>query len=88
MFNCDARSKNALKSVVIDGSAYDVVIYGGSPAGVAAARSAAELGKSVLLLSESGLFGGAISKMMSVAIITMICIELNRRWQSVFSLIG
>ena len=65
MFNCDARSKNALKSVVIDGSAYDVVIYGGSPAGVAAARSAAELGKSVLLLSESGLFGGAISNGVS-----------------------
>jgi hypothetical protein len=64
-FNCTALNQKVAQSSVANNSSYDVVIYGGSPAGVAAARSAAKLGKSVLLLSESGLFGGSISNGVS-----------------------
>ena len=60
-FNCAARAAAVASATVATGSTYDVVIYGGTPSGAAAALAAANLGKKVLLLSEGTLFGGAIS---------------------------
>ena len=60
-FNCAARAAAVASATVATGSTYDVVIYGGTPSGSAAALAAANLGKKVLLLSEGTLFGGAIS---------------------------
>ena len=60
-FNCAARAGAVTSATVTSGSTYDVVIYGGTPSGAAAALAAANLGKKVLLLSEGTLFGGAIS---------------------------
>lgn len=64
-FSCDKRNTKIASSVVENNSAYDVVIYGGTPSGVAAATTAANQGKKVLILSESDLFGGAISNGLS-----------------------
>ena len=41
---------------------YDVIVAGGGLTGVAAAVSAARLGKTVLLIEESGCLGGAASQ--------------------------
>ncbi len=60
-FGCADRAAAVAAATVTSGSNYDVVIYGGTPSGSAAALAAANLGKSVLLLSEGTLFGGAIS---------------------------
>lgn len=60
-FGCENLAKKVRQSQVKDQARFDVIVYGGTPAGVAAAKSAADLGKKVLILSESGLFGGAIS---------------------------
>ena len=64
-FQCGDLRQKTLASKVQDGSAYDVVILGGDPSGVAAAKSAADKGAKVLLLSESSLFGGAIANGLS-----------------------
>lgn len=40
---------------------FDLIVFGGSPAGVAGAVAAADKGASVLLLSQTGTVGGAIS---------------------------
>jgi NADPH-dependent 2,4-dienoyl-CoA reductase/sulfur reductase-like enzyme len=45
-------------SVSGDLTSADVVVWGGTPAGVAAAVAAAKLGKRVILLSESDRIGG------------------------------
>lgn len=64
-FKCDERASKIANSTVKDDSSYDVVIFGGTPSGVAAANTAASQGKSVLLLSDGTLFGGAISNGLS-----------------------
>ena len=69
---CDFANYKAQNSRVKNLSSYDVVIYGGTPSGVAAARSAAELQKRVLLLSESNTFGGAISNGLSATDVGLI----------------
>ena len=65
IFPCESANSKVANSKVTDLGSYDVVIYGGTPSGAAAAKSAAELGKSVLLLSESSTFGGSISNGLS-----------------------
>ncbi len=64
-FSCDKRATKIANSTVANNSDFDVVIYGGTPSGVAAATTAANQGKKVLILSESSLFGGAISNGLS-----------------------
>jgi len=46
---------------------YDIVVYGGSPAGVAAAVVAAEQGRRVVLLASGKTVGGAISNGLGAA---------------------
>lgn len=60
-FGCENVNAKTTKSVVADGSSFDIVIYGGTPSAAAAALTGARQGKKVLVLSESNLFGGAIS---------------------------
>jgi len=64
-FSCDKRLAKVSNSTVASNSDFDVVIYGGTPSGVAAATTAANQGKKVLILSESSLFGGSISNGLS-----------------------
>lgn len=64
-FNCQQLRSKSSRAFVANGSNFDVIVYGGSPAGVAAAKAAAQMGQKVLMLSESGLFGGAISNGVS-----------------------
>lgn len=64
-FSCEKRATKIANSTVTNNSDFDVVIYGGTPSGVAAATTAANQGKKVLILSESSLFGGAISNGLS-----------------------
>lgn len=63
--SCDKRATRIANSSVSNNSDFDVVIYGGTPSGVAAATTAANQGKKVLILSEDSLFGGAISNGLS-----------------------
>jgi hypothetical protein len=64
-FSCEKRADKIARSTVANNSDFDVVIYGGTPSGVAAATTAANQGKKVLILSESSLFGGSISNGLS-----------------------
>ncbi len=64
-FRCSELKSKPKALASLPNQSYDVVIYGGTPSGSAAARAAAELGKSVLLLSETSLFGGSISNGVS-----------------------
>jgi hypothetical protein len=57
----------ALLAMVMGAKAYEIVVYGGSPAGVAAAVAAAEQGRSVALLASGKTVGGAISNGLGAA---------------------
>ena len=48
-----------------NGSPFDLVVYGGTPSGVAAAYTAAKQGKSTLLISADETIGGAMSNGLS-----------------------
>ncbi len=60
-FGCDTVGASLDQRSARDGGEFDVVVYGGTPSGAAAARAAAELGANVLIVSDSDLFGGAIA---------------------------
>ena len=47
--------------IQISSSTYDVVVIGGTPAGVAAAIAAGRAGKSVILIEQSPVLGGVHS---------------------------
>src|SRR6478672_4449855 len=42
-------------------STYDIVVIGGTPAGVAAAIAAGRLGKSVIIIEQAPVLGGVLS---------------------------
>ena len=80
------------KSVDIKHSV-DVVVAGGGPAGVSAAFSAAMCGKNVLIIEQSGTFGGSsmlcnVPELMnfddgeSLLLSKKICRELRSAWNN------
>jgi hypothetical protein len=60
-YGCDVVASSLDTRTLTDGQRFDVVIYGGTPSGVAAARAAAARGRSVLVVSAESTFGGAIA---------------------------
>jgi hypothetical protein len=60
-FGCDTVAGSLDGRTLTDGQRFDVVVYGGTPSGVAAAHAAAARGRSVLIVSAESTFGGAIA---------------------------
>lgn len=60
-FGCDSVGAKLDDRVLTNGERFDVIVFGGTPSGAAAARAASERGASVLVLSANDDFGGAIA---------------------------